>query len=50
MSEFPSPALNMVRYPWIASNKKLKKELNYKFKYTTKEAFEDFARHVKVRS
>ena len=50
MSEFPSPALNMCRYPWIASNEKLKKELNYKFKYTTKEAFEDFARHVKARS
>lgn len=50
MSEFPSPALNMVRYQWIASNEKLKKELNYKFKYTTKEAFEDFARHVKAAS
>ncbi len=50
MSEFPGPALNMVRYPWIASNEKLKKELNYKFRYTTKEAFEDFARHVKATS
>lgn len=46
----PTPAINMTRYPWIASNEKLKKELNYKFKYTTKEAFEDFARHIKGRS
>jgi len=46
----PTPAINMTRYPWIASNEKLKKELNYKFKYTTKEAFEDFARHIKATS
>jgi UDP-glucose 4-epimerase len=47
LTEFPSPALNMVRYAWIASNDKIKRELNYSFKYTTREAFEDFARHVK---
>jgi len=46
ITEFPSPALNMVRYPWIASNEKINKELNYTFKYTTREAFEDFAGHV----
>lgn len=50
ITEFPSPALNMTRYPWIASNEKLRKEINYKFQYTTKEAFEDFARHVKTGS
>jgi UDP-glucose 4-epimerase len=44
ITEFPSSALNMTRYPWIASNEKLRKELNYEFKYTTKEAFEDFAK------
>lgn len=47
MSEFPSPAMNQVLYPWIASNEKIKRELGYKFKYTTRQAFEDFARHVK---
>jgi UDP-glucose 4-epimerase len=46
MTEFPSPCLNLMRYPWIASNTKVKKELGYTFKYTTKEAFEDFANHV----
>jgi len=47
LTEFPSPAMNMMRYPWIASNEKIKKTLNYRFKYTTREAFEDFARQVK---
>lgn len=48
MTEFPSPCLNMIRYPWIASNAKIKKETGYRFKYTTREAFADFARHVKT--
>jgi UDP-glucose 4-epimerase len=47
ITEFPSPALNMTVYPWIASNNKLKRELGYNFKYTSREAFEDFARHVR---
>ncbi len=47
MTEFPSPCLNMIRYPWIASNAKVKEELGYSFRYTTREAFEDFARSVK---
>jgi UDP-glucose 4-epimerase len=46
MTEFPSPCLNMIRYPWIASNAKVKGELGYRFRYTTREAFEEFARHV----
>jgi UDP-glucose 4-epimerase len=48
MTEFPSPCLNMLRYPWIVSNDKVKKELGYECKYTTKAAFEDFARYVKA--
>ena len=47
MTEFPSPCLNMIRYPWIVSNAKVKKDLGYRFKYTTREAFEDFAHYVK---
>ncbi|HPS93875.1 MAG TPA: SDR family oxidoreductase [Deltaproteobacteria bacterium] len=49
VTEFPSSSLNLTRYPWIASNDKVKRELGYTFKYTTREAFEDFARHVKAR-
>lgn len=48
ITEFPSPALNMVRYPWIASNDKIKRELHYSFMYTTREAFEDFARSARA--
>jgi len=48
VTEFPSPCLNMIRYPWIVSNEKVKKELGYRFKYTTRSSFEDFARHVKA--
>lgn len=48
MTEFPSPCLNMIRYPWIASNAKIKEETGYRFRYTTRQAFVDFARHVKI--
>ena len=48
ITEFPSPALNMTVYPWIASNNKLKREIGYTFNYTTREAFEDFAGYVKA--
>ena len=48
MTEFPSACLNMIRYPWIVSNEKVKRELGYRFKYTTRSSFDDFARHVKA--
>jgi hypothetical protein len=44
VTEFPSSGLNLVRYPWIASNEKVKRALGYSFKYTTSEAFQDFAK------
>jgi UDP-glucose 4-epimerase len=47
VSEFPSPALNMVRYPWIVSSDKLKRVLGYRYKYTTRETFLDFAQAFK---
>ncbi len=47
ITEFPSPCLNLMQYRWTAGNDKIKKELNYTFKYTTREAFDDFARHVR---
>ena len=47
ISEFPSPALNMVRYPWIVSSDKLKRVLGYRYKYTTRETFMDFAQSFK---
>lgn len=47
VSEFPSPALNMVRYPWIVSSEKLKRTLGYRYRYTTRETFMDFAQAFK---
>jgi UDP-glucose 4-epimerase len=44
ISEFPSPALNMVRFPWVVSSGKLTAELGYHYKYTTRETFLDFSR------
>lgn len=46
LTEFPSPTLNIFRYPWVASSAKLEKELGFTFRFDTKGAFEDFARHV----
>lgn len=50
LTEFPAEALPMLRYPWIASNQKLKRDTGFRFRYTTREAFEDYARHVRRRS
>ena len=47
---FPSPAMNLIRHPWIASNDKIKKELAYSFKYNSREAFMSFVRYVKEGS
>ena len=46
LTEFPPEALAMVMYPWIASNQKLKRETGFRFQYTTREAFEDYARSL----
>ncbi len=44
LSEFPSPALDMVRHPWYVSNEKLRRDTGFECRYTSREAFEDFAR------
>jgi UDP-glucose 4-epimerase len=46
ISEFPSPFLNMIRYSWVASNEKLKRDTGYVCRYDTRKAFADFARHI----
>lgn len=47
VTDFPSPALNLMRYAWVADNTKLKKELGFEYQYDTRTAFEEFASHVK---
>ncbi len=46
ISEFPSPTMNMLRYPWWAENGKLKKDLGFRYQYTTQTAFRDYATFV----
>lgn len=46
ITEFPSPAMRLMAHPWVASSEKLKRESGYQFKYTTRQAFEDFVRAV----
>jgi hypothetical protein len=46
ISEFPSPTMNMLRYPWWAENGKLKKDLGFRYQYTIQTAFRDYAAFV----
>ncbi len=46
MVEFPASGLNLIRYPWIASSRKLTDATGFVFKYDTRTAFADFARSV----
>jgi len=47
LTEFPSTALNMVRYPWIASSRRLMEATGFVFNYDSLGAFEDFTRSVR---
>jgi len=47
LSAFPTPALNMVLYPWVVSGEKLRRITGYSYRYTSREAFEDYAAHVR---
>jgi len=40
--------MRLMVHPWIASSEKLIRETGYRFKYNTREVFEDFVRSVKV--
>ena len=43
-SDSPSSGLNFVRYPWTAGTDKIKRELGVEFRYSSREAWESFAR------
>ncbi len=47
LTEFPSPGLNLIRYPWLASSKRLITETGFEFEYDTRSAFENFVKSVK---
>jgi len=46
LTEFPSPALNIMRYPWIVSSAKLIRDTGFSYRYDTHAAFDDFAKTV----
>lgn len=46
LTEFPSGPMAILRYPWLASNKKIK-DAGYTFRYNTKETYETFAEQVR---
>jgi hypothetical protein len=39
----------MIRYPWVVNSDKLKWQLGFNYKYTTCEAFDDYADFVRRR-
>lgn len=49
LTEFPSPALNLMRFPWIASSGKLTRDTGFAYAYDSRTAFMDFARSVKKK-
>jgi len=49
LSGIPSSYLKMIRYSWVTSGEKLKRETGYTYRYDTRKAFADFARCVKER-
>lgn len=46
VTEFPSAAMALMRYPWLAGNQKIK-DAGYTFRFTTKEAYETFAEQAR---
>ena len=44
LTEFPSPAMDMLRYSWDVSCDKLIATIGYRCRYTSRQAFEDYAR------
>lgn len=46
VTEFPSPALNIMRYPWIVSSAKLIRDTGFRYEFDSRTAFIDFARSL----
>ncbi len=47
ITEVPSPLLRMLRYPWLASAKKLRTEIGDEFLYDSRTTFLEFAKAAK---
>jgi UDP-glucose 4-epimerase len=47
LTEAPPGMLNFVVYPWLVDNSRLKREAGFEYRYTTEQAFDDFAASLK---
>ncbi|MBN1534345.1 MAG: NAD-dependent epimerase/dehydratase family protein [Spirochaetes bacterium] len=47
MTLFPSPALNMTVHPWVVSSEKLARATGFRYRYSSREAFENFVAFVR---
>lgn len=50
ITEFPSPAMAMVRHNWVVSSAKLIERTGFRYRYTSREAFEDYAKTFRALS
>ena len=46
---FPAGILDLIRYPWVADNSKMKQALGFSPSKTSQEAFAEFAEAVRKR-
>jgi len=46
LTRFPSPALGLFHYSWVASPKKFIDQTGFVYRYDSRQAFEDFARQA----
>ena len=46
LTRFPSPALGLFRYSWVAAPQKFIDRTGFVYRYDSRRAFEDFARHA----
>ena len=46
LSRFPSAALGLFRYSWVAAPQKFIDRTGFAYRYDSRQAFEDFARHA----
>jgi len=47
LTRFPSPALGLFRYSWVAAPQKFIDQTGFAYRYDSRRAFEDFARHAR---
>jgi len=47
LTRFPSPALGLFRYSWVADPQKFTRQTGFEYRYDSRQAFADFARQAR---